>query len=73
MGLIIGNRSGALGMVRCELDGTGCTFVDLSAGQPGGSGTSPSAVINAGPDRLLIATDDAANGDRLGLFWIDLW
>lgn len=71
--LVVGNLSGALGMLRCELDGTSCTFVDLSAGQPAGSGTFPSAVIDAGHERLLIATDDAANGDRLGMFWIDLW
>jgi hypothetical protein len=70
---VVGNRDGQLGMLRCELDGSACSYVDLSAGQPPNSGTFPSSTYDPKREVLYVATDDAANGDRVGLFWIGLW
>ena len=48
------------------------TFVDVSAGTGTNSGQEPSAVIDYASSKLLIATKDATNGDRLSLFRCNL-
>ena len=55
------------GLFRCNLDGSACTYADISAGQGAHSGTYPSAVIDAANGTLLVATDNAANSDRPAL------
>jgi len=47
-------------LFRCNLDGTGCTYTDISAGQPPLSGATPSAVIDTVNGKLLVVTDDQA-------------
>lgn len=66
---VIQNRPG---LFRCNLDGTGCTFTDISAGQGGGSGFYPSAAIDTTNAKLLVVTGNAANGNRPGLFRCNL-
>ena len=46
------------GLFRCALDGTDCTFVDISAGQTG-SGAMPTAIIDSIHDKLLVVADNA--------------
>lgn len=54
------------GLFRCDMDGANCTYVDVSAGQGGTSGASPSAIV-AG-DALIFATANFANGSKPSLF-----
>jgi hypothetical protein len=65
-------RDGKPGLFRCERDGSGCSYHDISAGQGHGSGLSPSAVIDATNGKLLVVTTNAENGKRLALFRCDL-
>lgn len=55
-------------LFRCDLDGTNCTFTDISDGQGANSGRSPSAVIDTLNSTLLVVTENGANGDRPALF-----
>jgi hypothetical protein len=55
-------------LFRCNLDATSCSHADLSAGQGPLSGTEPSAVIDEGSGKLLVATSNGANGNHLSLF-----
>ena len=41
---------------RCNLDGTSCTYTDVSAGAGVGSGSDPSLGIDTTNGKLLIAT-----------------
>jgi len=59
-------------LFRCNLDGTDCTYTDISAGRPQGSGETPSAVIDSVNDKLLVVTDDAANTYKPALFRCNL-
>lgn len=54
-----------LKMFRCEMDGTGCVYKDLSIGMPAGSNGSPSAAIANG--KLLVAVTNGAAGSRPAL------
>ncbi len=49
-------------LFRCDLDGTNCAAIDISAGQPNGSGSAASAVIDPINDKLLVV---AKNGTSL--------
>jgi hypothetical protein len=61
-----------LALFRCNLDGTACTYRDISAGQPAQSGLSPTAVIDAAGGQLLVATLDAANDGKPALYRCNL-
>ena len=43
-------------LFRCALDGTGCTYADLSTGRGPGDGDAPSAVLDTLNTKLLIVT-----------------
>jgi hypothetical protein len=47
--------------------------LDLSAGEGGGSGDSPSAILDATIGKLLIVTTNEARGGTPGLFTLGLW
>jgi hypothetical protein len=64
-----GNRPALL---RCSLDGTGCTVVDISAGAPANSGYRPSLAIDSANAKLLVATMNGANGNRPSVFRCNL-
>jgi hypothetical protein len=61
-------------LFRCSLDGTNCTFADLSAGRPGQSGYNPSAAIDTQSGKLVVsAHDDATKKSHgPGIFRCDL-
>jgi hypothetical protein len=61
-----------LGLFRCNLDGTGCTYTDISAGQGVFSGFYPSAVIDTANGKLLVATKNGANANKPALFQVCL-
>ncbi len=66
-------NNGEPALFRCNLDGTGCTYTDISAGQPSNSGWNPSAVIDTTNSKLLVVTSDYANSaGKLALFSIGL-
>src|SRR5688572_23485036 len=60
------------GLFRCDLDGTACAYVDITAGQGANSALNPSAVIDAVNRRLLVVATNGANSGKLGLFSVDL-
>jgi hypothetical protein len=55
-------------LFRCGLDGSGCTYIDISAGQPANSGATPTAVFNAAHNALLVVTEDFAHGGVPAVF-----
>jgi hypothetical protein len=59
-------------LYRCELDGTGCSYQDISAGQGRDSGWSPSAVIDSTARKLLVVTENGDNTYLPGLFSVCL-
>jgi hypothetical protein len=65
-------NSGKPGLFRCNLDGTSCAYIDISAGQGENSGYFPSAVIDAANGKLLVTTTNGANGSKPGLFRCNL-
>jgi hypothetical protein len=56
------------GLFRCNLDGTACAYVDISAGATANSGIAPSIAIDETSARLFVATDDGSNSDKPALF-----
>ncbi len=66
-------NSNKLGLFRCDLDGSNCTYVDFSVGQGVNSGTTPIAAIDTTNNRLLVVTNNQANSDKPGVFEIGLW
>jgi hypothetical protein len=71
-----GTNSGKPALFRCNLDGTSCTWIDMSAGQGANSASTDSLalVIDKVNKRLLVVTDDVSGGDNnLALFSIGLW
>jgi hypothetical protein len=67
-----GASSSKPALFRCNLDGTSCTFSDLSAGQGPNSGLNPAAAVDAASGKLLVVTDNGANGHRPSLFRCNL-
>lgn len=68
-----GQGGGRVGLFRCNLDGTGCTFTDISAGQVGlYTGMSPSAAIDRLNQKLLVAARNEADGNRPSLYRCNL-
>jgi hypothetical protein len=66
------SRGDRASLFRCTLDGTTCTFADVSAGQDAGTGYSPSAVVDVGNKKLLVVTDNYATGHNPGLYIMGL-
>jgi hypothetical protein len=56
------------GLFRCRLDGLGCVYADISAGQPDRSCLQFSPVIDALGKRLIVAGRNAANDNKLSVF-----
>lgn len=63
-----GANGGRPGLFRCNLDGTGCTHVDISAGQGLNSGVAPSAVLDTTNGKLLVVATNQTNANRPSLF-----
>ena len=63
-----GANGGRPGLFRCNLDGTGCTHTDISAGQGLNSGMAPSAVVDTTHGKLLVVATNQANANRPSLF-----
>ncbi|MBE7437802.1 MAG: S8 family serine peptidase [Spirochaetales bacterium] len=59
-------------LVRCDLDGSNCSGVDISAGQGTSSGTNPSMVLDTVNSKILVVTTNGANSSRPGLFRCNL-
>ncbi len=65
-----GNR---VSLFRCDLDGvSNCTHTDISAGQANNSGVFPTAVIDSANQKLIIAAQNTANGDRVSMYRCNL-
>jgi hypothetical protein len=65
---VSGNNPPKPALFRCSLDGTGCAYVDISAGRPLGSGGTPAAVIDTVTPALLVVTNDGSNNGKPALF-----
>jgi alpha-tubulin suppressor-like RCC1 family protein len=63
-----GANGGRPALFRCNLDGTGCTFSDLSVGHGANCGDNPSAVVDSANGKLLVVTQDGANENKPALF-----
>jgi hypothetical protein len=61
-------KTGRLGLVHCDLDGTNCKLRDISNFGGDYSGANPSAVIDQTSGKLLVATEDTAESGRLGFY-----
>jgi hypothetical protein len=60
-------------LFRCDLDGTGCTATDISAGQGENSSGLPHALIEPKSAKLLVVTADTSGGkSRVSLFRCNL-
>ncbi|TGL39020.1 fibronectin type III domain-containing protein [Leptospira perdikensis] len=71
--LVVARTSiGKPGLYRCNLDGTSCIHVDISAGQAVNSGISPSFVIDHTNEKLLVVTTNNANNFNPSLFRCNL-
>jgi hypothetical protein len=61
-----GSGSSRPALFRCNVDGTGCTYRQVSAASL--SGKTPNAVLDSANGKLLIAAQDATNGNHLVLY-----
>jgi hypothetical protein len=61
-------RTGRLGLMRCNLDGTGCTYKDIGGAPGGTSAQYPSAVLDKARGKLFVAADQFAEDDYLGFY-----
>ncbi|HEY3237484.1 MAG TPA: hypothetical protein VGJ84_22385, partial [Polyangiaceae bacterium] len=59
-------------LFRCNLDGTGCAYTDISAGQGSISGYGPSAVIDMINAKLLVVIYNGANSGKPALYRCNL-
>ena len=67
-------NSGKPGLFQCALDGTNCSYVDMSAGQGANSGDWISLVLDSTNKRVLVVTENDATGNsNLSLFSIGMW
>ncbi|TGK25205.1 chitobiase/beta-hexosaminidase C-terminal domain-containing protein [Leptospira stimsonii] len=67
-----GANSSKPSLFRCDLDGSNCGHFDISAGQGSGSGTNPKILIDQLNRKLLVVTNNLANGIRPSLFRCDI-
>ncbi|MBX3213212.1 MAG: hypothetical protein KF850_14350 [Labilithrix sp.] len=72
--LIPGSGTAKPALTRCDLDtDAGCTApIDISAGQPNYSGSSPSAVIDTANGKLLVVAVSRDHFSTMGLFRCNL-
>ncbi|MCW7474741.1 chitobiase [Leptospira levettii] len=61
-------NSGRLSLFRCNLDGTSCTYHDISSSQGTNSGIRPSITIDEKNQTILVATTNGANNNKLALY-----
>src|SRR5262249_42319454 len=66
-----GSNGSRPGLFRCSLDGTGCEYKDISAGEGEKSGRSPSAIFDRRNRKLLVVTSNFARDGKPGLFRCD--
>ncbi len=66
------DNSSKLALFRCDTDGTNCTYTDISTSQGSNSGQNPSLAIDTTNSKLLVATQNGANNEKLSLFRCDL-
>lgn len=59
-------------LFRCNLDGTACTYTDISAGQAAESGYQQSALVDRTNAKLLVTTANGANSYKPALFSVCL-
>lgn len=59
-------------LIRCNLDGTECTHTDISAGQGNNSGLTPNIALDSINGKILVVTQNGANGSRPSLFRCNL-
>ncbi|TGL85522.1 chitobiase [Leptospira congkakensis] len=59
-------------LFRCNLDGTNCSYHDISTYQANESGWHPSVGIDSINDKLLIVTENRGNDYKASLFRCDL-
>ena len=55
-------------LFRCNLDGSSCSYSDISAGQGAASGHGPKALVDTVGNKLLVFTNNGANSSKLALF-----
>jgi hypothetical protein len=55
-------------LFRCNLDGSSCSYSDISAGQGATSGYAPKALVDTVGNKLLVFTNNGANSSKLALF-----
>ncbi|RHX84875.1 chitobiase/beta-hexosaminidase C-terminal domain-containing protein [Leptospira stimsonii] len=67
-----GANSSKPSLFRCDLGGSNCGHFDISAGQGSGSGTNPKILIDQLNRKLLVVTNNLANGIRPSLFRCDI-
>ncbi|TGM74412.1 chitobiase, partial [Leptospira mtsangambouensis] len=67
-----GANSNKLALFRCNIDVSGCSYLDLSTGQSNESGWYPSAAIDSINDKVLIVTENRGNDTKPSLFRCDL-
>jgi len=52
-------NTGKPSLFRCNLDGSGCTYTDISAGQDSNSGIEPSMAIDSANGKLFVTTSNS--------------
>lgn len=70
--IVTQNIDNKLSLFRCDLAGTGCIHVDISAGQGSNSGTYPSTVLDFKNRKLLVVATNNVSIRRLSLFRCNL-
>lgn len=65
-------RGGKPWLFRCDLDGTGCTDADLSAGRGVGTANKPAVAIDRANGKLLVVLQDPSNQNKTSLFRCNL-
>ncbi|EKJ88321.1 fibronectin type III domain protein [Leptospira meyeri serovar Hardjo str. Went 5] len=67
-----GANNGSPSLFKCNLDGTGCTHTDISAGKTGSIGLYPNVRLDQVNGKLLVITKNNTTGERLALFRCNL-
>ncbi|TGM74423.1 chitobiase, partial [Leptospira mtsangambouensis] len=67
-----GANNGKPSLFRCNLDGSNCSYTDISAGQGNNSGNTPSTAIDPINAKLLVITQNGANNAKPSLFRCNL-
>ncbi|TGK89503.1 chitobiase [Leptospira bourretii] len=67
-----GTNNGKPSLFRCNLDGSNCSYTDISTGQGTNSGNTPSTAIDTINAKLLVITQNGANNGKPSLFRCNL-